>query len=137
MKLRLPSQKLGGVYHLARLIDKVRLQNAGELPKDYQSSFCNPAALDGLFLKAFGLKTDLLIEKISEAKNEEEIVAWFKSAVTQEQCDRWNAFAPELGRPGTALGERFKQVRPIKYPDLPDEWEGTVFEAIALDEANP
>lgn len=134
MNLRLPSQKLGGVYHLARFIDKVRLNKAGELPGDYQSSFCNPAAVDGLFLKAFELESQDLVDVTTNAESEKEIVTWFQSKTTAEQREKWNAFALELGRPGTALGERFKQVRPIKYPNLPDDWEGTVFEAIALDE---
>ncbi|MDQ8188194.1 DUF5069 domain-containing protein [Pelagicoccus sp. SDUM812002] len=135
MKLRLPSEKLGGAYHLARVIDKIRLQNLGELPEEYQSSYCNPAGLDGLFLKAFKLEADTLVQTITKSSSDQEIVEWFKSQTTQEQCEKWNAFALELGRPGTALGERFKQVRAIKYPELPSEWEGTVFEAIALDES--
>ncbi len=135
MNLRLPTQKLGGVYHLARIIDKVRLNNAGDLPEDYQSSFCNPVALDGLFLKAFAFETQDLVQTITDSKSDDEIVAWFQAKTNQLQCDKWNAFALELGRPGTALGERFKRVRPTKYPDLPGDWEGTVFEAIALDEA--
>lgn len=134
MKLRLPTEKLAGVYHLARFIDKIRLHNAGELPEDYQSSFRNPAALDGLFLKAFDLEAEKLVTQVSHAQSDDEVANWFQTQVSPEQCEKWNAFAIELGRPGTALGERFKQVRPVKYPNLPDDWEGTVFEAIALDE---
>ncbi|MDQ8197016.1 DUF5069 domain-containing protein [Pelagicoccus enzymogenes] len=134
MKLRLPTEKLADVYHLARFIDKVRLQQAEKLPEDYQSSYCNPAGLDGLFFKAFQMEAKTLVQKIASARDDQEIAEWFRSQTSSKQREKWNAFAVDLGRPGTALGERFKQVRAVKYPDLPDDWEGTVFEAIAHDE---
>jgi len=45
--LRSPYQKVAGLYHLARMLDKIRLHQAGKLPQDYHPNFDLSAGLDG------------------------------------------------------------------------------------------
>ena len=47
---RSPKFLLGGIAHLARFIDKIRLHLAGQLPPDYQENFTS--GFDSAWLKA-------------------------------------------------------------------------------------
>ncbi|MBC2605843.1 DUF5069 domain-containing protein [Pelagicoccus albus] len=139
MNIRLPSEKLFGIYHLGRFIDKAHLKNQGKLSEEYLASFCSPKGLDGLFIDFFKLDQEEFLEAVansSDTARDQEIVSWVLSKVSEEQIEEWNEFAFNLGRPGTPSRERFEQVLPVKYPNLPPDFPGTVFEAIEADEKN-
>ena len=36
--LRSPNEKVGGLFYFGRMLDKIRLQGAGELPSDYHEN---------------------------------------------------------------------------------------------------
>lgn len=134
MNLRLPSEKLAGIYHLGRYVDKARLRSAGDLPEEYLASFNKPKGLDGLFLSTLGLAEEEFLTAV-ECATDEEIGSWITSRVSEKKISEWNELSFNLGRPGTPGRERFLQVLPVKYPNLPHDFNGTVFEAIAADEA--
>ncbi|HWG95609.1 MAG TPA: DUF5069 domain-containing protein [Nitrospira sp.] len=45
--LRSPFQKESGLYHFARMLDKIRLHQAGQLPEECHPNFGLHAGLDG------------------------------------------------------------------------------------------
>lgn len=46
--MRRPREKVGGLYHFARMIDKILLHWRDKLPEDYQPNFGHAPGVDGL-----------------------------------------------------------------------------------------
>ena len=45
--MRSPREKVGGIYHFGRMLDKIRLHLRGELPEEYRPNFGWAVGLDG------------------------------------------------------------------------------------------
>jgi hypothetical protein len=119
MQLRRPTDKLAGACWLPRFIDKARKFLAGELPKEYADGFCNPRALDGVFLSFFTLSKDKFLEVVRNSQGDDERIAdWFRAqpAVTPEKIGNWNEEAPRIGAPGQRGHEIFRKLVTERYP---------------------
>jgi len=57
---RSPYQKVAGLYHLARMLDKIRLHQAGKLPQDYHPNLGLSAGLDGHLCGFLGVDSTLV-----------------------------------------------------------------------------
>lgn len=136
IRLRRPTDQLGGCQWLPRFIDKCRLHLAGELPPDYQLPFCHPRATDGAFLAHFGLTQEQALDAVAGAADDagvvERLVA--RGALTPEKIAAWNALAPNLGRPGFPCDKSFAWARRNLYVACTDPRVDSVFTAIAWDE---
>jgi len=136
IRLRRPTDQLGGCQWLPRFIDKCRLHLAGELPPDYQLPFCHPRATDGEFLAHFGLTKEEALVVVASAADDADVVAALESrgALTPEKVAAWNALAPNLGRPGFPCDKSFAWARQHYFPHCKDPRVDSVFTAIAWDE---
>jgi hypothetical protein len=137
MRLRGPREQVGGVCWLPRFIDKARQYLAGTLAKEYAEGFCNPHAMDGLFLKFFDLDQDQFLEAVrNSGESDEGVAEWFcaQSGVTPDKIDNWNRDAPRIGAPGQRGYKIFSKLVRERYPDAPYTGVESVFEVIEADE---
>jgi len=70
-----------GWMHLPRLIDKIRLQQAGKLHPDYQPNFCK--GFDGRWLEAAGVDAQKFIEVVRNSVTDGEVCDWVLKNVKQ------------------------------------------------------
>jgi hypothetical protein len=136
MKLRRPSEMLGGCMWLPRFIDKARLHLAGALPTDYQGAFCNPLGMDGVFLSHFALKKNELLELIQREPTDEAVLAWWvaRPESSASAIRAWNELAPNVGKPGYPNERMFRWAMKYVYPRCSDARVTSGFLAIAWDE---
>ncbi|WP_395744259.1 DUF5069 domain-containing protein [Prosthecobacter sp.] len=95
--------KVGRLIYFGRLLDKIRLHAAGELPADYvpQLGDAQFYTLDGRCCRFLGVPYDAVREHALEGgSDDEEILRWVHArgtARTDEECHMWNRFIAKLG----------------------------------------
>jgi hypothetical protein len=137
MQLRTPSDQLAGVCWLPRFIDKVRKFLDGTLPPEYALRLGESRAMDGVFLRHFGLTKQQVLEAVrASAGNDGSVLEWFRAqpGVTADRINKWNQLAPNIGRPGHLGHELFRQLVTEVYPGAPYTGVESVFEVIEADE---
>jgi gluconokinase len=93
-------QKTKGLIYFARMLDKIRLHAAGELPADYFVGADPPDVFDARCTRFLGVNYDELAKRTLEGGSNEEILEWcFQHSwrPTQEEIDIWNAFLAKRG----------------------------------------
>lgn len=98
--LRGPYQKVGGLYHFARMLDKIRLHQAGQLPAEYHPNFGLSVGLDGHLCGFLGIEFAAVCERVQQGGTDEEIAEWcFQRGLrpTKMQARVWNGFASKFG----------------------------------------
>jgi hypothetical protein len=98
--LRSPREKVGGLYHFGRMIDKIRLHLRGELPEEYKANFGLPRGLDGLLARFLNLTHSEIIARVKQGGTDEEILEWcFASGLrpNETQIRVWNSFSEKIG----------------------------------------
>ena len=105
--LRSPKEKVGGLYHFGRMIDKIRLHLRGELPEEYRLNFGLSVGLDGHLCGFLGVSHREVIEQVALGKTDDEILEWcfstrFRPNPIQKRI--WNGFALKLGWRDKAAG---------------------------------
>jgi hypothetical protein len=98
--LRSPYQKVGGLYHFARMLDKIRLHQAGQLPKEYHPNFGLRAGLDGHLCGFLGVEHAEVCERVRQGGSDEDIAQWcFQRGLrpNKMQVRVWNEFARKFG----------------------------------------
>jgi hypothetical protein len=86
---RSPKLTLGGLAHLPRLLDKVRLRHAGEI-QDYNYL---TVGFDKYLLDLLQIKPDELEQRVREGGTDEELLAWLQAhgrPIPQEEARQWN-----------------------------------------------
>jgi gluconokinase len=113
--LRSPYEKVGRLVYFGRMVDKIRLQAAGQLPlADYGANLGK--GFDGrccnfLRISYDDLKTRVLVGGLDDTQ----LLAWCQErggARTDEECEIWNSFMVKRGwRDGAAelLAKRIKE----------------------------
>lgn len=98
--LRSPRDKVGGLYHFGRMLDKMRLHWRGELPEEYRPNFGLPVGLDGHCAGFLGVEFEALVDRVREGGADEEILEWcFANGQrpNRVQVRVWNGFAEKFG----------------------------------------
>lgn len=86
---RSPKILLGGMAHLPRLIDKIRLRNAGHIA-DYNYI---TTGFDKRLLDLLQIKGEDLERRVLQGGTDEELLAWVKAnrrSLTDEELRKWN-----------------------------------------------
>jgi gluconokinase len=131
--LRSPYEKIGGIRYFARLLDKIRLNIAETLPKDYQQNL--GTGFDGRAVNFLWVEYPKLVERVKKGGADEEILQWcFDNGrkPTAEDIEIWNEFMRKRGwnDEGTeTLGKRLKEGGFEERGDIQ-----TFFDFIDLDE---
>ena len=99
--LRSPYDKtLGGLHHLGRMIDKIRLQLARRLPEDYQRNYGLSVGADGMLCGFLGVKFSDVEARVRAGGADAEVVEWlFAQGLrpSRAQAFVWNEFSRKLG----------------------------------------
>jgi hypothetical protein len=86
---RSPKEKVGGLVHLGRLFDKIRLRHQGLIP-DYNYL---TTGFDKYLLDSLGLKGEDLERRVLQGGTDEELLAWVKTngkALSEAESRMWN-----------------------------------------------
>lgn len=99
--LRSPyDRKAGGVHHLGRMIDKIRLKAAGRLPEDYHANYGLPVGMDGHLCGFLNVEFNDIEARVLEGGTDDEIVDWIFSRglrPTKMQIRIWNECSRKFG----------------------------------------
>ena len=98
--LRSPYQKVANLYHLGRMLDKIRLQQAERLPSEYLPNFGLSAGLDGHLCGFLSVEFSAVCERVRQGGTDDEIAEWcFQRGLrpSKMQGRIWNEFARKFG----------------------------------------
>ena len=134
--LRSPYVKVGRLVYFGRMLDKIRLHAAGQLPADYHANLGEgrPTLFDGRCCRFLGVKYADVAARTLEGGSDEEILAWCEArgtARTDEQCLIWNRFLMKAGWRDDSSGRLQERVRQYGLTGFPIE---TFFDLIDYDE---
>ena len=105
---------MAGWMHLPRLIDKIRLQESGRLPADYEPNYLHKG-FDAKWLELAGVPADDFVAIVKASVTDGQICDWVLKNVKNPAGDkeRFREFLINYGREGeelrTKLTERKKE----------------------------
>ena len=86
---RSPKVRLGGIAHLARFIDKIRMRNAG-LIQDYNYI---TVGFDKYLLDFLQIDPQIFVQKVLAGETDEELLTWIRHhgrQVTETEIREWS-----------------------------------------------
>lgn len=99
--LRSPYDKnTGGLHHLGRMLDKMRLKQAGSLPEDFQRNYGLSFGLDGQLCGFLNVKFEDIEARVTQGGTDAEIAEWIFARgfrPTRPQALVWNEYIRKLG----------------------------------------
>lgn len=135
---RSPKEQVGGLCHLGRLIDKVRMRNAGQI-QDYNYL---TVGFDKYLLDKLEIKGEDFEKRVLQGGTDAEIAEWVRAngkALTDEEKAEWNnmvlTFGPKAPMAQQAFDKNLAaiaQKRGVSVEQLPSI--KTWFELIEHDE---
>lgn len=90
----------GGLHHLGRMIDKIRLHAAGKLPEEYNRNYGLSVGLDGQLCGFLGVKFEDVEARVREGGTDAEIAEWIFARglrPNRTQALVWNEHSRKLG----------------------------------------
>ncbi len=95
-------EKVGRLIYFGRMLDKIRLHAAGQLPPDYVEYLGTPQpnTLDGRCCRFLGVPYAEIRERTLAGESDEAVLEWAQThgtARTDEECHVWNRFIAKLG----------------------------------------
>ena len=111
--LRSCYDKVGGIVHFGRMLDKIRLHAQGKLPAEYHENL--GIGFDGRCVNFLHVKYPELVERVRQGGNDGEILQWcFERGrkPSDEEVEIWNGFMMKRGWNDTVskrLAERKKE----------------------------
>ncbi len=104
---RSPKALLGGIAHLGRFIDKIRLRHAG-LIQDYNYI---TTGFDKYLIEFLGIDAKAFEQRVLEGGTDEELLAWVRAhgrTVTDEEVAQWSQELLARGPKDEAARQRFQ-----------------------------
>lgn len=99
--LRSPYDKTaGGLHHLGRMFDKIRLKQAGALPEDMQRNYGLAIGLDGILCSYLGVAFAAFEARVQAGGTDAELAEWvFAEGLrpNRMQAVVWNEYTRKLG----------------------------------------
>ena len=94
--------KVDRLVYFGRMLDKIRLHSAGQLPAEYQKNLGDSQflTLDGRCCRFLGVRYADLRDRTLGGDTDEEVLAWVHAhgtPRTDEECHMWNRFIVKLG----------------------------------------
>ncbi|WP_199226872.1 DUF5069 domain-containing protein [Opitutus sp. ER46] len=132
--LRSPYTKVGRLVYFGRMLDKIRLQAAGQLPLDEYGANLG---------KGFDLRcctflqvayADLKAHTLSSGATDEEILAWAEQRGGRrrdDECEVWNGFMAKRGWRDSAADTLAARIRESRLEGRPIH---TMFDYLDFDE---
>jgi gluconokinase len=134
--LRSPYAKVGRLVYFGRMLDKIRLHAAGQLPAAYVANLgeTKPIFFDARTCLFLGLVYGDLRARVLTGGTDEEILAWADihgRTRTDDDCIIWNRFMTKLGWRDDRSALLQTRVAEFGLTDRPIE---TIFDLIDFDE---
>lgn len=100
--LRSPHEKVGGVVYFGRMLDKIRLHAAGQLPPDYVANLGEGDwyYFDARCVRFLGVKYRALVKRVRQGGTDVQILRWcFQEGGKRspEEIAIWNTFLAKRG----------------------------------------
>lgn len=130
--LRSVYAKVGGIVYFGRMLDKIRLHAANQLPVDYVANL--GIGFDGRCCNFLGVDYAALRERTLSGGTDEEIMAWCRENGTprsDEDREVWNGFMMKRGWRDSGRTILQKRIKESGFEHLPIE---TMFDYIEFDE---
>lgn len=131
--LRSPHDKVGGIVYFGRMLDKIRLNVAGQLPAEFQPNL--GIAFDERATRLLWIEYPALVERVKEGGNDEEILEWCCQRgrkPSDEEIEVWNEFMRKRGWNDEATSRLVQRKAESGFSDRDDIQ--TMFDYIDLDE---
>jgi gluconokinase len=106
--LRSDYVKVGGLVFFGRMLDKIRLRAAGQLPSDYYTGTENRTHFDARCCRFLGVDYGALRTRVLEGGTDEEILEWcfvHGARPSEDQIEVWNEFMTKRGWKDGGSGE--------------------------------
>lgn len=90
--------KVGRLVYFGRMLDKIRLKEAGKLPADYQENL--GIGFDGRCCTFLRVEYAQLVTRVKAGGTDDEIMAWAHEhggPRTDDECTIWNRFLMKVG----------------------------------------
>ena len=135
--LRSPYAKVGRLVYFGRMLDKIRLHAAGQLPPEYVANLGDqgdPSMFDARCCRFLGVAFADLAQRVRAGESDEAVLAWAEKngrAHTDEECDIWNMFLSKRGWRDVAAPRVKMRVEAAGLQDKPIV---TMFDFIDYDE---
>jgi hypothetical protein len=91
---------VGNLHHLGRMIDKIRLMQAGRLPEDYHRNYGLSVGLDGQLCGFLGVEFKDVEARVRDGGTDAEIAEWIFCRglrPNRTQTFIWNEHSRKLG----------------------------------------
>lgn len=99
--LRSPYDKaVGGLHHLGRMLDKIRLRQADRLPEDFLRNYGFSLGLDGQLCGFLNVKFEEVEARVREGGSDDEMAEWIFARglrPNRMQAMVWNEHSRKLG----------------------------------------
>jgi hypothetical protein len=96
--LRSSYDQVGGLYHFGRMLDKIRLHAAGQLPEDYHANL--GSGFDGRVLVFLHVNYEDVKKQVLAGLNDEAVLQWcftYGRQPTAVELEVWNAYVVKFG----------------------------------------
>ena len=96
--VRSPAEKIGGLVHFGRMLDKIRLHGRGELPEDYQPNLGK--GFDAKCCAFLHLDYAEVAKRVKENASDDEILEWAFATgrrPNEAEITMWNEFMRKFG----------------------------------------
>jgi len=96
--LRSPREEVEGLVYFGRMVDKLRLEQAGKLPKDYHENLGK--GFDASCCEFLGVAYGKLRERVRQGGSDRELLEWCQAQGRKRDAgDRavWNAYLSKRG----------------------------------------
>ena len=135
--LRSPYAKVGRLVYFGRMLDKIRLHAAGQLPAEYVPNYGDQGAVnvfDARCCRFLGVKFADLQARALIGGSDAEILAWAHAhgqSRTDEECEIWSMFMCKRGWRDAASGVVQQRIQQFGLAGKPVE---TMFDVLDYDE---
>jgi carbohydrate kinase (thermoresistant glucokinase family) len=134
--LRSPYAQVGRLVYFGRILDKVRLHAAGQLPAEYVANLgdSQPGMFDTRCCRFLGVSHAELTARTLQGGSDAEILAWAHTRGTprtDEECEVWNGFMIKRGWRDAATARLRQRIAECKLESKPIQ---TFFDFIDFDE---
>ena len=131
--LRSPYDKIGGIFYIGRMFDKIRLHASGKLPEDYIPNLGKH--FDARALTFLDVDYPSVVERVKQGATDEEMLQWCFGRgrhPSDEEIEIWNEFMRKRGWNDDGTPTLKKRLAEIHCEDRTDIQ--TTFDYIDLDE---
>jgi gluconokinase len=135
--VRSPYEKVGGVYHFGRMLDKIRVHRERRLPEDWVAAMGSPKGFDGRCCRFLKISYPALQAETLKGGSDDQLIAWaFANGYrpSDEEIEIWNGFLSKLGWRDSHLERLHFRLTEV---GLPTGSVLTMFDFIDLDEGRP